>query len=776
LDALTSIEEISHLFGLKAKAKPVTGFCLDSRTLQAGELFLPLTGASFDGHHFVDEALKKGASGILSSRPAPAGFHEVWLHVPSPHPLSLLQQLATWWRQKHNPVLLAIGGSVGKTSTKALIEAYLCRAGIQALVTKGSENGFLGLSKTLLSLRAHHKCAVIEIGIDAPGAMASHVQWVDPDLALLTSITEEHLETLQNIETIFKEQRLLLDYVSKKGGKVLIQDEDPTLRTLANLPGAFRVGPQSPDFEWNYPHGRFKGEGPREYLVPHLAPQLYGNLGLALGASFLLGVPPTSLSLPLKAFEVPGPRARVEDWGDRTVLVDYYNAQPASMRAALAWLKSRPESKKIAVLGDMLELGPRSQEFHQALLPELKGLHVALIGSASGMGALRDHVPFFEHQGALLEWLKDQFQADSVLLLKASRGLRLERIHTALYAQYEAPIWEPTDRGLQQAKEALRSDGLLGLPTETVYGLAALASSRSAIEKVFDVKKRPRTSPLILHVSPDWGSIEVLQDKGWIDASSLDLNLRTQIQRLTKEAWPGPLTLLFPAGPACLPEISAGTGWVGIRCPSHPVAQALLRAIETPLVAPSANLFGRISPTQALDVVRDLRHPALKGVLDAGECSLGIESTVVQPREGQFWILRPGAFTREHFSQLGIEAQGPQTSGKSLAPGATLGHYAPKKPLSLWSPRDTLQDKSGLLIWHEAQRPPESRCKEIRVIAPSGTGQEMIRFFFKNLRALDEGPSTTLLIAPVPKEAGPHQETLEDRLLKAIAGSGKGTP
>lgn len=231
--------------------------------------------------------------------------------------------------------------------------------------------------------------------------------------------------------------------------------------------------------------------------------------------------------------------------------------------------------------------------------------------------------------------------------------------------------------GIARAAALLQGGGLVALPTETVYGLAARADSAEAVARIYRAKGRPDFNPLIVHV-PDLvaaGRIAV------IDARA---------ERLAARFWPGPLTLVLPlrADAGIAPAVTAGLPTVALRCPAHPVMRAVLAACGLPLAAPSANRSGRVSPTAAGHVAGDLGE-RVDLVLDGGPCAQGIESTIVALRAPGWAILRPGPVTREALTAvLGDgDGQGSAPAGRIEAPGQLASHYAPGKPLRLGAER-----------------------------------------------------------------------------------------
>jgi L-threonylcarbamoyladenylate synthase len=234
---------------------------------------------------------------------------------------------------------------------------------------------------------------------------------------------------------------------------------------------------------------------------------------------------------------------------------------------------------------------------------------------------------------------------------------------------------EDSRHAIARAAEILRAGGTVAFPTETVYGLGANALDAAAVEKIFAAKERPSWDPLIVHIG-DRAMLTLVAEEVDQDA-----------HRLMEAFWPGPLTLLVPKH-ARIPEIvTAGLGKVGVRMPAHAVARALLMAAGVPVAAPSANRFGRISPTTASHVAEDLEG-RIDAILDGGESTQGVESTVVDVREGECVIYRPGMITLEQLrsvcrGEVIFRTELEKDEAPAPAPGMGVRHYAPQARLVL---------------------------------------------------------------------------------------------
>lgn len=309
------------------------------------------------------------------------------------------------------------------------------------------------------------------------------------------------------------------------------------------------------------------------------------------------------------------------------------------------------------------------------------------------------------------------------------------------------------DAGVAEAAALLAAGQIVALPTETVYGLAANALDPEAAARVFEAKERPFFDPLIVH----------LPSLDWLDRLTTvadDPLVQTLIQRF----WPGPFTLVLPRG-AVVPDIvTAGLPTVAVRMSAHPLFRAVLDLFGNPVAAPSANRFGRISPTAAEHVLEELggRIPL---ILDGGPCAVGLESTVVAPSDGALRILRAGPITAEELASF---AQVLPPGAAVASPGQMPSHYAPRTPLRLLTEGESWPasaDRAGLLAWNRVARPPQFDAME--VLTPRDDPREAATRLFAAMRRLD-ALGLDLIVAEPPPTAGLGAAIL-DRLRKASA-------
>ncbi len=350
-------------------------------------------------------------------------------------------------------------------------------------------------------------------------------------------------------------------------------------------------------------------------------------------------------------------------------------------------------------------------------------------------------------------------------------------------------ILKPTKDSISLCAEQLKSGELIGLPTETVYGLAGLALAPESLAKIFEAKSRPTMDPLIVHVALETPSTAALMKEKLIDPKELSDAAVKKIDRLIRKFWPGPLTLVLPKS-SLVPDLAtSGLPTVAIRMPAHPVALELIRAVGSPLCAPSANQFGKISPTSAADVKKEL-DGKIPSILDGGECERGIESTIILVDEdAEVFCLRPGSLALEEIEaaldgeKIRMKALD-SSQGPLKAPGMLKSHYAPKTPLMVLEHRldrlTTLPQipqtakKIGVLVMEGNLQQAENLAEamfdhavEVRSLSRDGESNEMARNFFRALRELDECGADLILSEPIPNGTGGLLYALRDRLKKA---------
>jgi L-threonylcarbamoyladenylate synthase len=336
-------------------------------------------------------------------------------------------------------------------------------------------------------------------------------------------------------------------------------------------------------------------------------------------------------------------------------------------------------------------------------------------------------------------------------------------------------------RAFDRAAAILRAGGLVALPTETVYGLGANALNPDAVQRIFAAKRRPAWDPVIVHIAPAAGQAA----RRDILLSPLVREIPDAARRLIDAFWPGPLTLLLPRSGAIADVVTAGRPLVGVRMPSHPVALELIRRAGVPVAAPSANVFGHISPTTAEHVLHDL-DGRIDAILDAGPTAHGVESTVLDPTQSPMVIYRPGAVTAEQIREIagevtifpgGAEPIDPPAQALA-APGLGPRHYAPKARLILIeaafnrlgreladAAAGLAGERVGIMLPAELTFPAEA-AEHIEIYAWGNwrAPEELARNLYSGLRALD-ARGCTVILCPLPSGEG-IGAAIRDRLRK----------
>ncbi len=305
-----------------------------------------------------------------------------------------------------------------------------------------------------------------------------------------------------------------------------------------------------------------------------------------------------------------------------------------------------------------------------------------------------------------------------------------------------------------KAKSLLEEGELVAIPTETVYGLAANALNTETVLKIFETKNRPHFDPLIVHVS----SIE--------QASSLVTDFPSNARLLAEKFWPGPLTLLLKKKQIIPDLVTSGLDTVGIRMPFHPLTLELLRTLDFPLAAPSANPFGYISPTSAKHVSAQL-DDKINLILDGGESDVGVESTIIDCTQETPVVVRLGGLGVEKIeSIIGRVEVNTTSSSKPSAPGLLISHYAPRKPFLLGDIEDLLKqnsDKKVAIISFQGN----SNSALHKVLSEEGSLHEAAHNLFKVMRELDESSADMIIAERVPNHG--LGRAINDRLMRAAA-------
>lgn len=319
----------------------------------------------------------------------------------------------------------------------------------------------------------------------------------------------------------------------------------------------------------------------------------------------------------------------------------------------------------------------------------------------------------------------------------------------------------PEAGAIARASAVLRAGGLVALPTETVYGLGANARDPAAVARVFRAKGRPADHPLIVHLA------DAAQVRDWAR------EVPACVRDLARHCWPGPLTLVLKRAPGVPDAVTGGQDTVALRVPAHPLAQALLRDFGDGVCAPSANRFGRISPTEARHVAEELGD-AVDLILDGGPCSVGIESTILDLSSPRPRLLRPGAVSADRLAALLGERPLPPRAGAPRAPGRLPAHYAPRTPLQLLA-HELLHERHpapALTIAVLSRERPDWACHWLPMPMQA---RDYARLLYRRLREADALGADAILVEAPPAER--DWEAVRDRLLRAAhAHAGRELP
>ncbi|MBE7024437.1 MAG: UDP-N-acetylmuramoyl-tripeptide--D-alanyl-D-alanine ligase [Ruminococcaceae bacterium] len=419
-----------------AEGAEVNGISTDSRKIEKGTLFVAIRGERFDGNAFIDAAFAAGATVVLGNEEAVPPSGCAYIRVSDS--VEALGRLAAWHRQQFSIPVVGITGSVGKTTTKEMIAAVLS-AGYNTLKTAGNFNNHIGLPLTVLGLTKSHGAAVIEMGMSARGEIAYLTKIAKPTVAVITNVGLSHIETLKTQENI-RDAKLEIAEGLPVGGTLLVNGDDAFLKTV-QLPGiqVKRFGFDNPDCE-------IRGEVIDEdcflimgtvIRVPVPGRHNMYNALAAVAAGLACGITPEKAAAGLCTYKTDGVRqTEVEIRPGIRVLCDYYNASPASMSVALEMLKKGGAMRRIAVIGDMLELGEIGPACHREVGEKAARLGIDMLLSVGPLARLAAEAGAacgmetrsFADNDALAEALSALLTSGDRVLIKGSHGMKMEQI------------------------------------------------------------------------------------------------------------------------------------------------------------------------------------------------------------------------------------------------------------------------------------------------------------------------------------------------------------
>lgn len=430
----------------KGSAEAVTGVSIDTRTIKNGDLYLAIKGSHFDGHDFIDQAIEKGSTCVVSEKPV-SQKSVTLLQVNDS--VKALGDIAADYRKKHKTTIVAVTGSNGKSTTKEMIYSALSSTR-KVVKTEGNFNNLIGLPLQVLRLTDQYDVAVFEMGMNAPGEIKRLAEIASPDVGLITNVNPAHLEKLHTVENVAKAKGELFEGM-RKDGTIIINAEDPWAVKLGNAyPGnKIRFGMQN---DCDVQFGRLMSEGldktdmtfyvkGREYAMRLPVPGVHNvmNALSAIAVGVALKIQVTMMITGIEHFTAMKMRMeRIQLLNGVQLINDCYNANPSSMFAALRTIGSAKRAGRfIAVLGDMLELGDSAIEKHREL-----GVNAAKFG-VSKLFTVGNHAKDVE-TGAFSNGLKsvvvekdveslkktilNEVKTGDIVLVKGSRGMKMEQV------------------------------------------------------------------------------------------------------------------------------------------------------------------------------------------------------------------------------------------------------------------------------------------------------------------------------------------------------------
>jgi len=439
-----TIQEILHWTGgvchNKGIACDIRGISTDTRTLQPGEVFVALQGERYNGHDFILEAINKGALGIVLCYPVevPKEISTILVEDTT----DALKKIAKGYRQTLLGQVIVVVGSNGKTTCKDMLSGIL-QTKYRVTKTVANNNNRIGVSLTLLSAKKHDDYIVVEAGTSAPGEIAELCRIIDPDHALLTNIRAEHLERLRDIDGVFREECEIFGYL-KNDSLVSLPRDDPFYDKIVSVVTCKTVSSGfSEDSDFMIGNWQTDSSGQqftvtekqtRESIsvkLPLHGKHMAENACLSISLAKQLGVELAQAAEALRCFTPQKGRMNVLNCNNKTIIDDTYNANPAAMMAALDVLEMFP-GKKVAVLGDMAELGIHSAELHQnvAQYVSRKNIHLVIAVGKDAKNYLKSNKPshHFATTAEALTTITDLVLDADVILIKGSRKMQMDQI------------------------------------------------------------------------------------------------------------------------------------------------------------------------------------------------------------------------------------------------------------------------------------------------------------------------------------------------------------
>lgn len=426
-----------------------TGFALDSRLVNAGNVFVCFKGARVDGHDYLAVARDRGAVLAIVETLQPDPLPQLQVDCVLQAMVVLASRFRASWQ---NTKVVCVTGSAGKTTTKDMLKA-ICSAYVSTYATYQNQNNLLGLSLTLLNKTPESKVVVLELGINAPGEMQALVELACPDIAIITNVGACHLEGLQSEACIAHEKSQIFSQLGTSGVAIFSEDSPykdvfyaacPESHTLtysaSGLQAAVQLSGLSKLTGACYCFQIVSDECSCDYQLAVAGQYQVYNATVAIMAAMHLGIPVAVIAQQLRGFTTQDKRFEQITLPNGAVLIeDCYNANPLALRAALATVRDFMQPQKLLVLGDMLELGDQSESLHRQIGSELAGFGITRLftyGKLAACAGQACRIPngHYDSMASLVAALSDVLDGNAVVLVKGSRGLRLERVRQLLLA------------------------------------------------------------------------------------------------------------------------------------------------------------------------------------------------------------------------------------------------------------------------------------------------------------------------------------------------------
>ncbi len=424
----------------EVRDRRVSGWSVDTRTLTEGDVFFALRGPNHDGHDFVAEAFEKGAAAAVVEREVAAAGPLLMVSDT----LHSLQSLAAWVRRRWPGTVVAVTGSAGKTTTKDVIAALLA-AKRRTGKTVGNYNNHVGLPLSILRLPDDAEIAVLEIGMNHPGEIKALAQIARPEIGVVTNVGYAHIENFDSLEGVAAAKRELIEALPADGTAVLNADDERVIRFAEAHPGPVvtfgfseRAGVRAVNFESFDGGARFEVAGEGQFRTALFGRHGVSNILAGFAVAKIFGIRPAELREAVAALEPAPMRGRRFDHHGITIIDDCYNANPDAVRAMLEALRDMPARRRIAVLGEMLELGRWTETLHQEIgrvvaacrvdvLVGIRGAARQLADAAVDAGLAAGAAYFFSEPEPAGDALVELARPGDVILFKGSRAVHVER-------------------------------------------------------------------------------------------------------------------------------------------------------------------------------------------------------------------------------------------------------------------------------------------------------------------------------------------------------------